>query len=85
MLLNVGSGYARSFNDLARAVFAAMNEEVRITYIDMPPMLQKAYQYETCADLSTLRALGYTNPMTSLEEGVRMYVQDHLMQPDQYR
>ena len=85
MLLNVGSGYARSFNDLARSVFAAMDEQARIEYIDMPVTLQGVYQYETCADLSTLRALGYTSPMTSLEQGVRMYVQDYMMQPDQYR
>jgi ADP-L-glycero-D-manno-heptose 6-epimerase len=85
MLLNVGSGHARSFNDLARSVFAAMDEQARIEYIDMPVTLQGAYQYETCADLSTLRALGYTSPMTSLEQGVRMYVQEYMMQPDQYR
>jgi ADP-L-glycero-D-manno-heptose 6-epimerase len=85
MLLNVGSGQARSFNDLARAVFSSMNESPRIDYIDMPPLLRGAYQYKTCADLSTLRSLGYTKPMTSLEDGIRTYIQEYLMKGDRYR
>jgi ADP-L-glycero-D-manno-heptose 6-epimerase len=84
-LFNIGSGKARSFKDLALATFAAAQKEPKITYIDMPEVLKGKYQYFTQADLTKLRAAGYTKPMTELEDGVRLYVQDFMAREDRYR
>jgi len=78
-LFNCGTGQARSWVDLARAVFDAMGLEPAIDFIDMPEQLQAKYQYHTEADLTKLRSSGYTCPFTDLEDGVRAYVQDDLM------
>lgn len=78
-LFNVGTGVARTWLDLARAVFAAMDREPCIEFIDMPEALRGKYQYRTEADIRKLRRAGYTAPMTSLEDGVRDYVQNWLM------
>lgn len=77
-LFNAGSGEARTFNDLVRATFAALDLEPEITYIPMPENLQGRYQYHTCASMEKLRRAGYRKPMTTLEEGVREYVRDYL-------
>lgn len=84
-LFNVGTGQARSFKDLATAVFAALNQKPRIEYIEMPQGLREKYQYFTQADLNNLRTAGYQDPFTSLDEGVKLYVQQYLLQPDPYR
>jgi ADP-L-glycero-D-manno-heptose 6-epimerase len=83
-LYNVGTGQARSFADLARAVFAAMGRDPDIQYFDMPEHLRDKYQYFTQAKTDRLRAAGYDKPFTTLEEGVRRYVQDHLSQDDPF-
>jgi ADP-L-glycero-D-manno-heptose 6-epimerase len=70
-LFNCGTGKPRSWNDLARAVAAAMGREPRIRYIDLPEALQGRYQYRTCADPGKLRGTGYDAPFTTLEDGVR--------------
>ncbi|MCC5847432.1 MAG: ADP-glyceromanno-heptose 6-epimerase [Verrucomicrobia bacterium] len=70
-LFNCGTGDARSWLDLVNAVFAAMEKLPRIEFIDMPDHLQPKYQYYTKADMTKLRAAGYTNPFTPLEDGVR--------------
>jgi ADP-L-glycero-D-manno-heptose 6-epimerase len=72
-IYNVGSGRARTWNDLANAVFAAASREPRITYIDMPIQLQPQYQYYTEASMAKLLGDGWNQPMTSLEDGVRAY------------
>ncbi|MFS8038247.1 ADP-glyceromanno-heptose 6-epimerase [Xanthobacter sp. AM11] len=77
-IFNVGTGQARSFADLATAVFAALGAEPNITYVDMPESLRKAYQYFTQADMAKLRAAGFRRPFTSLEDGVAAYVNGHL-------
>jgi ADP-L-glycero-D-manno-heptose 6-epimerase len=84
-LYNLGSGTARSFADLARATFAALALPERIDYIEMPEAIRDKYQYFTEANLQKLRAAGYDHSMTALEEGVRRYVQDYLVQEDPYR
>lgn len=84
-LFNVGSGEARTFYDLAQAVWKAVAKPQKIGFTDMPEELRGKYQYYTRADLTKLRAAGYTNPMTPLEEGIRRYVQEFLNTDDIYR
>ena len=83
-LFNEGSGKARSFHDLAKAAFHALGLQEKIAYREMPEELRGKYQYYTQADLSRLRAAGYAAPMTSLEDGVRRYVQEYLDREDSY-
>ena len=83
-IYNIGTGIARSFKDLATSVMASMAREPHITYIDMPEDLQGKYQYFTEANMAKLRKAGYKKPMTSLEDGVKDYVQHYLMQDDAY-
>lgn len=84
-IYNVGTGQARSFYDLAKATWAAMGKEPKIGFKDMPETLRDKYQYYTQADLTHLRNAGFIQPMTSLEEGVRQYVQNYLNKEDMYR
>lgn len=83
-VFNVGSGTARSFKDLALAVFQAMSAAPDIEYVDMPEAIRDTYQYFTEAPVDRLRAAGYDKPFTSLEEGVRDYVQGYLAGGDRY-
>lgn len=69
-LFNCGTGTARSWLDLARAVFAALGRDPVIEFVDMPETLRSKYQYYTCAEMGKLRAAGYAAPFTALEEGV---------------
>ena len=78
-IFNIGSGKARTWNELARAVFAALNREPRIEYIEMPESIRDKYQYSTQADIRKLLSTGYRQPITSLEEGVRDYIVNYLM------
>jgi ADP-L-glycero-D-manno-heptose 6-epimerase len=84
-LYNIGSGKARSFADLARAVFAALGREPTIEYFPMPEQLRGRYQYWTEADISKLRRAGYNRPTIPLEDGVARYVSEFLILEDQYR
>ncbi len=83
-LFNVGTGKARTFEDLARALFSALGKEPQIHYIEMPNELRPKYQYFTEAKMDRLRAAGYTQPMHTLEEGVADYVQNYLNTADPY-
>ncbi len=73
-IYNVGTGQARSWNDLARALFKAVNKEVNIQYIDMPVELRPQYQYFTQADMGKIRSAGYNQPSWSLEDSIKDYV-----------
>ena len=84
-LFNLGTGQARSFEDLARAVFSALGRAAQVTYIDMPGAIRPNYQYFTEASMQRLRDAGYSQPFTSLADGVRDYVGRYLSQPDRYR
>jgi ADP-L-glycero-D-manno-heptose 6-epimerase len=68
-LANAGSGLSRTFNDVAKALMS-VHGECPIEYIPFPADLEGRYQHYTEADLTALRDLGYTGPMTSLEEGI---------------
>lgn len=80
-IYNLGTGTDRSFNDLARAVFTALDRDGRIEYIDMPADLRDQYQYHTRADITKLRAAGYHANFTSLEDGVMRYIRRYLTTP----
>ena len=79
-LYNLGSGKARPFNDLTKAVFNALNKEINISYIDTPADIRDKYQYFTEANMDKLHNAGYPHKMTSLEEGVEDYVKNYLAQ-----
>lgn len=83
-IYNIGTGQARAFKDLATAVMTSMGKTPSITYIDMPQDLHGKYQYFTEANMAKLRAVGYTQAFHSLDDGVRDYVQNYLMQQDPY-
>lgn len=78
-IYNVGSGKARSFNDLAGSMFSAMGCKPCIEYIDMPESLVDKYQYFTEADVSKIRSVGYLKEFTSLEDGCADYVKNYLL------
>ena len=78
-LFNVGSGQARCWNDLARAIFEAMNREPVIEYIEMPDSIRDQYQYHTCAEVGKIRDAGYDLPTLSLEDAVSDYVSHYLI------
>jgi len=84
-IYNLGSGQARSFADMAQAVFKAAGREPAIDYTPMPPAIRDKYQYFTEARMDRLRAAGYTAPMTALEAGITDYVTGYLAGPDPYR
>ena len=78
-IYNLGSGKARTFLDLARAVFAALGKDERIEFIDTPADIRDKYQYYTEANMAKLKGIGYDKPFTSLEEGVGDYVTNYLI------
>jgi len=80
-LVNCGSGRARTWLDLARALFRAMDRPEDIRFIDLPETLRGKYQYFTEAESAKLRGLGYDTPFTGIEEGVADYVRTHLSPP----
>ena len=84
-LFNCGSGKARTFIDLASAVHFALGKELDIEFISLPESIRDKYQYFTEANMKQLRNAGYHHSSTSLEEGVRKYVQEFLDTPDPYK
>ena len=84
-LFNLGTGRARSFADLAGAVFRALGREPRIEYVDTPLAIRDRYQYRTEARMDRLVAAGYQRPFASLEDGVADYVKRFLAAADRYR
>jgi ADP-L-glycero-D-manno-heptose 6-epimerase len=75
----LGSGQARTWNELAAAVFSALKAPPRIEFIEMPETLRGKYQYFTEANIKKLLSTGYNGPEFSLEEGVADYVQNYLL------
>ena len=78
-IFNVGSGKARNWNDLARALFAAMNKREKIEYIDMPTEIKDQYQYHTCSETEKIQQAGFSETVMSLEEGITDYVEQYLV------
>lgn len=81
-VFNVGTGQARTWNDLVRAVFAALGKTPKIEYIEMPEHLRDRYQYRTQASIEKLKLTGCPVAFRSLEDGVKEYVQQYLTQAD---
>lgn len=77
-IYNVGTGKARTFNDLVKATFSALNRSSQIEYIDMPEDIRETYQYFTEAEMDKIQCAGYSEPFYSLEEGVKDYLQGYL-------
>ena len=83
-IYNLGSGKARSFEDLALAVFAALHKTPNIEFIDTPADIRDKYQYFTEANMQKLISAGYTKAFTGLEAGVKDYVQNYLSKTQYY-
>lgn len=83
-IYNLGTGKARSFNELANLMFEALNKEPKISYIDMPAELAGAYQYFTQASMLKLKHAGYEKAFMSLEEGIHDYVNNYLGKQEYY-
>jgi len=78
-IYNLGSGKARTFVDLTKAVFRALNKPENIEFIDTPVDIRDKYQYFTEANMEKLKSIGYNKEFTSLEEGARDYVTNYLV------
>jgi ADP-L-glycero-D-manno-heptose 6-epimerase len=83
-IYNVGTGKARSFDDLVKATFSGLDKAARIEYIDMPEDIRDTYQYFTEATMDKIQAAGYSKPFYSLEEGVDDYVRNYLVGKNYY-
>ncbi len=83
-IYNVGTGKARTFNDLVNATFSALDKPTQIEYIDMPEDIRDTYQYFTEAEMNKIRSAGYSQPFYSLEEGVKDYVRNYLTKEEYY-
>ena len=83
-IFNLGTGNARTWNDLIKAVFAAMKKKANIEYIEMPQSLRNQYQYFTEAQMTKLKKAGCPVKFLSLEDSVRDYVVNHLQKADQH-
>lgn len=83
-LYNLGTGKARTFNDLVAAIFRSLGKEPVIEYIDTPLDIRDKYQYFTEADMNKIRNAGYREDFYSLEEGVETYVKNFLLNHKYY-
>ncbi len=81
-IYNLGTGHARSWNDLAKAMFSSLGKSPSIEYVDMPQDLIKKYQYYTEADISKLRKAGCDHEFMSLEASVDDYIKNFLMREE---
>jgi ADP-L-glycero-D-manno-heptose 6-epimerase len=77
-IYNLGTGIARTFNDLVKATFAGLDLQPQIEYTDIPEDIRDKYQYFTEAAMNKLKAAGYAGEFYSLEKGVGDYVQNYL-------
>jgi ADP-L-glycero-D-manno-heptose 6-epimerase len=84
-LYNLGTGEARTWMDLANALYGALGRPANVEIIDMPVELQSKYQYYTQAKMDRLRGAGYRQAFTSLESGIGDYVTQYLINDDPYR
>jgi len=83
-IFNLGSGQARTWNDLAKALFKACGKPVQIDYIEVPDNIKDQYQYLTEADLTKLKKTGCPTRFVSIEEGINDYVKNYLLNQSPY-
>ena len=83
-IYNLGSGKARTFKALVEATFSAMNIKSNISYTATPIDIRDKYQYFTEADMQKLKNVGYKKSFTNLEDGVKDYVQNYLIDKKYY-
>lgn len=83
-IYNMGFGHARSWNDLAKSGFMALNKTPQITYIEMPEHLKNQYQYYTQAKMEKFFSVKMSKPRWSIEDGVKDYYQNYLNQSNPY-
>jgi len=83
-LYNLGSGKARTFNDLVKATFKALGKSEDISYIDTPADIRDKYQYFTEANMQKLKAVGYAKEFTTLESGIQDYIKNYLLDKEYY-
>ncbi|MCM8814463.1 MAG: ADP-glyceromanno-heptose 6-epimerase [Candidatus Omnitrophica bacterium] len=83
-IFNIGTGVARSFNDLVRCIFKTLSKKEKIEYIDMPDSIKNSYQYFTCADISKIRKAGYKEDISTLESAIDDYIKNYLLSNDHY-
>jgi ADP-L-glycero-D-manno-heptose 6-epimerase len=83
-IYNLGTGKARSWNELVTSIFDAMDLPVQIDYINIPEDIRNTYQYYTQANMDKLRSVGYNKPFTSIEDAVKEYVQQYLLAQQYY-
>ena len=84
-IYNCGTSIERTFEELVKAMFNAINISPKIEYIDMPKNLRKQYQYYTKANMEKIRKKGYNIKFSSLEEGVNKYIKNYLLTEDKYK
>ena len=77
-IFNVGTGQARTFNDLVYNVYKNMKKNINLKYIDMPKEIKNQYQYHTKADLKKLIQTGYDKNFYTLENGIEDYINNYL-------
>jgi ADP-L-glycero-D-manno-heptose 6-epimerase len=83
-IYNLGTGKARTFNDLVKATFAGLDLPPKIEYIDMPEDIRSTYQYFTEANMQKIRSVGYVDEFFSLERGIDDYVRNYLVREKIY-
>ena len=81
-IYNMGYGQARSWLDLAKAVFKAVDKSLDIDWIDIPESIRQQYQYFTEANIEKLQSHGLSSPQWSLEDGVTDYLKNYLSKDD---
>lgn len=84
-IYNLGTGRAQTWLELMGALYAAVDQPLTVSWIDIPEEIRDRYQYFTQADMTKLRAAGYDRRFASVEEGVADYVERYLSKDDPYR
>lgn len=83
-IYNLGTGKARTFLDLAKSTFYSLNKDPEISFVPTPEDIREKYQYFTEANMNKLRSIGYSQDFYSLEEGVKDYVSNYLIDTRYY-
>lgn len=83
-IFNIGTGIARSFNEVVMSIFKILSKEVKIQYIEMPDAIRDSYQYFTKADISKIRNSGYRKKILPLQEAIEDYIKNYLLTDQPY-